>query len=392
MASLSHSDFSDIAQQHSKHFGSAQVVIGRAPGRLEFIGNHVDYNGGPVIGASVDRTVTVAVSPRTDNKVCVYSAHLEQAAESTLEDLKPLQGKGAWANYALGVLFHLREVGLKAEQGVDLSVYSDLPAGAGMSSSAAFELATAFALCEHYGLKLSREDMARVARKAENAFVGVPCGILDQGVSAFGGRDKLVKIDCEKEIFSQLDMPAGVHFWVFNSTKKHALVESLYAERHKECMEALALLKARNPRLENLAQATLEELDAAKLPTVLDKRARHVISECERVRATEAALLKGDLTEVGLQLFASHKSSRTLFENSVPELDTLVDLLSQVSGVIGARLTGGGFGGAVMAVTDHTFTREDAEAVQETYAQYYNQPPRVFHAMTGPGAGLLTQR
>lgn len=389
MANTSKPALADIAQHHFKQFGSKEIVAGRAPGRLEFIGNHVDYNGGPVIGASVDRSVTVALTARTDRKVSVYSVNLEQLAESSLDDLKPLAGDGAWANYALGVLFYLREAGLQATCGVDLSVSSDLPAGAGMSSSAAFELATAYALCKHFGFELSRADMARIARKAENLFVGVPCGILDQGVSAFGDRDKLVKIDCDTEIFSQLDLPAGIHFWVFNSTKKHALVESLYADRHKECMEALALLKARNNALQNLAQATLAELDAASLPPVLDKRARHVISECARVRATEAALLRGDLKEVGRQLFASHHSSRTLFENSVAELDTLVDLLSQVSGVIGARLTGGGFGGAVMAVTDSTFTREDAEAVQETYAQYYNQPPRVFHTMTGPGATSL---
>lgn len=154
-------------------------------------------------------------------------------------------------------------------------------------------------------------------------------------------------------------------------------------------MEALALLKQNNPSLSCLAQATIAELDAAKLPAVYDKRARHVISECERVRETEQALGRGDLNRVGQLLFASHKSSRTLFENSVPELDTLVELLSKVTGVIGARLTGGGFGGAVMAVTDHTFSREDAEAIQESYAQYYGQPPRVFHTMTGPGAGLV---
>lgn len=390
MAEANSSVFSEVAQYHDKHFGIADVIVGRAPGRLEFIGNHVDYNGGPVIGASVDRSVTVGLSRRQDDKISLHSIGMEQSAEVSLADIRPLQGKAAWANYALGVLHFLQERGMQAGQGVNLSVVSDLPAGAGMSSSAAFELATAYALCAHYGFPLERADMARIARKAENEFVGVPCGILDQGVSAFGDRDKLVKIDCEKEVFSQLDMPGGVHFWVFNSTKKHALIESLYAARHKECMEAFALLKARHPELTCLARASLEQLDAAGLPEVLDKRARHVISECERVHATEEALRKGDLASVGQQLFASHKSSRTLFENSVAELDTLVDLLGQVTGVIGARLTGGGFGGAVMAVTDHTFSRDDAEAVQETYAQYYGEPPRVFHTMTGPGARLIS--
>ncbi|GHC12438.1 galactokinase [Cerasicoccus arenae] len=378
-----------IKQLFTQKFGHEPAICSQAPGRLEFIGNHTDYNGGPVLGAAVDRRVSVAMAPRKDRQAQLWSASMDDEVTVNIDSLAPLTGSDSWANYALGVLKELIAAGMTAPHGFDMAVDSDLPAGAGMSSSAAFELASGYAFCELYHFNLDRADMARVGRRAENNFVGVPCGILDQGVSAFGEVNHLVKIDCQQEIFNRLPLPTDVHFWVFNTAKKHALIDSLYATRHSECMEALKHLQEDYPNIKCLAEFTSEQLEASQssLGDVLYRRARHIVGECERVRAVEAALGQGDIAQVGRQLFASHNSSRTDFENSIPELDYLVDRLREEPTVWGARLTGGGFGGAVMGVTSSKFDQSAADKVTQAYQKYFGQPATVFHTKTGPGAG-----
>ncbi len=259
-----------------------------------------------------------------------------------------------------------------------------------MSSSAAFELASGYAFSALYRFPVERKAMARLGRKAENHFVGVPCGLLDQGVSAFGERDHLVFIDCREEKFSRYPLPAGVHFHVFNTGKKHALIDSLYATRHQECQQALAYLQQHYSGIACLCDVSSKQLQDSKegMDPVLFRRARHVISENERVLQTIQALAKGDMEAVGRLLFASHASSRDLFENSCEELDCLVDALNGQAGVHGARLTGGGFGGAVMAVTDASFSGSAAESVIQCYTQAFGHAPTLFHTQTGPGAGV----
>jgi len=228
--------------------------------------------------------------------------------------------------------------------------------------------------------------LAQMGRKAENDFVGVPCGILDQGVSAFGRADHLVHIDCRELKFSHVAMPPGVNFWIFNTHTKHALVDGLYAARHRECMQAAAALG-----VPLLADATLALLDAAAgMPDVIAKRARHVLGEIARVEETVAALAGGRMTRVGELLTASHRSSQHLFENSTPELDFLVDILSGSRGVHGARLTGGGFGGAMLAVTGPGFGEGDAASVSANYESRFGARPEVLHLLSGDGAQLVS--
>jgi len=380
-----------IKKLFNQHFAREPEFSAVAPGRLEFIGNHTDYNGGPVLGVSVDRRVSVAVARRSDRTLRLWSGSLRREVIAELDTLEPLVGDRSWANYSLGVLDELIKAGMAAPFGFDLAVDSDLPAGAGMSSSAAFELASAYALAALYDFQFGREDMARLCRRAENQFVGVPCGILDQGVSAFGEENALVMIDCREESFRKTPLPAGINFWVFNTAKKHALLDSLYATRHRECMEALARLKKEFPDLACLAQLSLAQLEESRI--LLDRvhyhRAHHVISECARVKAVELALEENDVAEVGRLLYASHASSRDDFENSIPELDFLVDQLHEDDSVWGARLTGGGFGGAVMAVTTDDFDQAAAESVARAYLERFGQPASVFHTRTGPGVSLL---
>lgn len=372
-----------IIAQFKEVFGAAPDIIARAPGRIEFIGNHTDYNGGTVLGAAIDRGIWVAVRAVPGSEASFYSGYAKKTVKIDLTRAEKQAGELNWVNYPLGVWTHLTAFGLKRPGGFQFLDISDLPSGAGLSSSAAIELASALAFTGLTGEKPSRETLVKVAKKAENEFVGVPCGILDQGVSGFGKKDHLVFIDCRGPVFETVPLPADAHFWVFNTHTKHALVDGLYAARHRECMEAAKVL-----RVSLLVEATLANLDAAKgkFDATAFKRAKHVVEEIERVAQVRAALTKSDLVTTGRLLTESHRSSQTQFENSTAELDFLVDTLATTANVFGARLTGGGFGGAVMAMTNGSFAQADADRVAELYKAKFGTAPNTLHLKTGPGA------
>ncbi len=371
-------------------YGAAPEQMAFAPGRIEFIGNHTDYNGGLVMGAAVTEGITLAVRRREDEGLRFVSDGMD-AAEADLGNITPLSGSASWANYPLGVIKALRDSGMGMPVGCEIAVTSTLPSGAGMSSSAAFELSTAYALAALYGFESDKAGFARIGRQAENEFVGMPCGILDQGVSAFGARNALVSIDCASEIYRTEAMPQGTHFWIFDSNEKHALVDSAYADRHRECHEALALLQKHFPEAKTLSDLSCDQVkaQAAELGDLLTRRALHITGENARVRAVEVALKSGDLSTVGVALYASHESSRVNFENSTPALDGLVEALAEQPEVYGARLTGGGFGGAVMAFTSADFDAEAAASVAASYQAKFAREATVIHTQAGEGACLL---
>ena len=371
-------------------FGRLPEVISQAPGRIEFIGNHTDYNGGVVMGVALDKVVMVALAKRTDRKLIFASAKSGEKIAVELDDLKKQEREYNWVNYPLGVFKYLIEAGLKADCGFDMLDCSNLPAGAGLSSSAAIELASAFAMAKLYDFQADLKTLVRIGRKCENHFVGMPCGILDQGVSGFGKKDGIVFIDCLTEDFSTYPLPSNCKFWLFNSTKKHALVDGLYAARHDECMEAAKVL-SEGGESRPLRSFNVDDLEAvkSKLTDVVYRRAKHVIEENDRVMKAKELLLAGDICGVGKLLNASHESSRKLFENSCEELDFLVDTVSTMKGVYGARLSGGGFGGAVMALTDESFSQEDADKVSEIYEQKFGKKPMVFTCASGDGAKVI---
>ncbi len=373
----------------SSTFKSEPTQLAFAPGRIEFIGNHTDYNGGLVMGAAVTEGVIVAAARRDDREIHL-SCERGSTVRTRLDKLEPMQGDAFWANYPLGVTKILVESGMSMNCGYNLAVVSDLPIGAGMSSSAAIELATAYALAALFGFEADKADFARIGRRAENEFVGMPCGILDQGVSAFGQADHLVCIDCATEEFSTIPMPEGTHFWIFNSNKKHALVDSAYADRFQECQDALGQLQVRYPQAKTLSEVNQQQLEAAKndMEPTLYRRANHIVGENARVRAVQSALVAGDLSAVGEALSASHESSRVNFENSIPELDFLVKALVEEANVYGARLTGGGFGGAVMAFTNADFGLNHARSVAQAYSEHFGFEATILHTQAGAGATL----
>jgi galactokinase len=375
-----------ISRFHDLYSGEPEIVA-RAPGRIEFIGNHTDYNGGSVIGASINRNAWVALSRRPGGARRFASDARPVHVELPTGAAERQVGERAWVNYPLGVLLAMRGAGLAAPEGFDYLAESSVPVGAGLSSSAAIELASCLAFLGPEGAGIPREQLAAIGRRAENDFVGVPCGILDQGVSAFGRRNHLVFIDCRGPRFELLPLPAGANFWVFNTHTKHALVDGLYAERHRECMEAARVIGV--PLLVDATSAMLAASES-RLPRAAYKRARHVIEEIARVGKAAEALRAGDLPGVGRLLLASHRSSRTWFENSNAELDFLVDSLETEKGVYGARLTGGGFGGAVMALTSDEFGEKGASRMRDAYLARFGTRPDVMHALTDDGASLVT--
>ena len=380
-----------VSVQFQQTFGRAPAVIARAPGRIEFIGNHTDYNGGAVLGAAIDRYVWAAAASNPSaspgaGPMRFHSADSAATLELPGDPGTGLTGADSWVNYPLGVWRSLRDFQLPRPGGFDLLIDSNLPAGAGLSSSAALELASALALLGLEGATISPGQLAGLGRHAENKYVGVPCGILDQGTSAFGRAGQLVHIDCRGPSFSTVPFPAAAHFWIFNTREKHALIDGLYAARHRECMEAAAALG-----VALLADLTPAQFRAAenKLAPVPAHRARHVVEEHARVHDTVAALARGDLAAVGRLLTASHRSSQYLFDNSTPALDQLVDLLTVHPAVYGARLTGGGFGGAVMALTNETFTEQEALRALGPYVAAHGRTPDILHLLTADGAQVI---
>ena len=366
-------------------FGRPPAVTARAPGRVEFIGNHTDYNGGAVLGVAIDRGVDVAAAPAPAGQFRVRSTSGAAPVELSVPPPARLAGKDAWANYVFGVWHSLADFSLPRPAGFDLLVDSDLPAGAGLSSSAALELATALALTElAKAPALPTDQLAKLGRHAENKYVGVPCGILDQGTSAFGAAGQIVHIDCRGPSFRRVPFPSSAHLWIFNTREKHALVDGLYATRHRECTEAAKTLGV--AFLTDLTPAQLAT-QAGKLSPVVARRAQHIVEEHARVGETVAALERGDLAATGQLLTASHRSSQHLFENSTPALDRLVDALEKHPAVFGARLTGGGFGGAVMALTRDAFTAADAQAI----ATILPHPAEVLHLQSGDGAQVTAR-
>lgn len=333
-----------------RRFGRPARLVAEAPGRVNLIGEHTDYNEGHVLPLAIDRTVAVAAAPQADGKpvwaVHAYSLDYDQEDIFSLAEVRPLPD-GGWRNYVRGVAWALREAG-HGRRGLQLALSGDVPIGAGLSSSAALEVAVAGAFASAGEIPLDPRDLALLAQRAENHFVGVQCGIMDQFVAVFGQPDHALLIDCRS-----LDVEAvplsldehGIAVVIVDSAVRRALDDSPYNQRRRECAQAAAALGV--PALRDV---TPDELEARRreLRPELYRRARHVVTEEARVTAAVAALRRGDLETLGRLLCQSHESLRHDFQVSCRELDLLVNLAAKVEGVLGARLTGAGFGGCTL--------------------------------------------
>lgn len=335
-----------------------------APGRVELLGNHTDYNSGWVLSAAINMGITARGERATDGKIRLQSQGSAGWVEVDAEEpITPRAGSEAWANYPLGVVRELRLAG--HEVGAFSAAFaSDLPSGAGLSSSAALEVATATLLSKMFGFHMEPMDLARLCRRAENQFVGVNCGLLDQASSVFGRHASVIFLDFRSETVELIPFPQDLSLLISHSNVKHALVGGEYNERREQCMEAARLLG-----VPALRDANLDLLTSAKdrMPEVVYRRAMHVVGENTRVLEAVAALRAAHADRFGQLMFESHESSRANFENSTPELDALVDAAHRAPGVKGARLTGGGFGGAIVSLVDSASAALAGESIATAY-------------------------
>jgi len=355
----------------------------RAPGRVNLIGEHTDYSEGFVLPMAIDRATIAAAAGRDDRRVHVRSLDRGESAEFTLDEHDP-KPSGTWIDYAHGVALALaRRVPLN---GADFALHTTVPIGAGLSSSAAFELAVASALLAVAGGTLPPRELARVGREAENGFVGLRSGIMDQLASACGVRDHALLIDCRSEDVTPVPIPREAAIVVADTGVKHELSGSAYNDRRAESEEAARLLGART-----LRDVSLEEFArrGGELPEPLRRRARHVVTENARVLDTVAALRASDLAEAGARMNASHDSLRDDYEVSAPELDCLVDAARTVDGVYGARMTGGGFGGSIVVLARRDAVGSLTTALEAAYRARYGRTPAVEEVRASDGAAPI---
>lgn len=358
-----------------------------APGRVELLGNHTDYNLGVVLAAAIDRGLTVAGSSRDDRLIVFRATSPEACVEVSLDDLKP-QSDQRWANYPLGVVQQFHRAGFTLA-GFEAEVSGDVPAGAGLSSSAAFEVATAGLLMQLHNLRIDPLEVAKLCQRAENEFVGVKSGLLDQVTSVFGRANQLVYLDCRSEEIRTVPFPAEFALVIADSGAKHNLLQSQYNTRREECAAAAKALG-----VVSLREVTPERLEAASgvLDPVLFRRAAHVVGENDRVWRAIDALRNGDVGTIGALMNASHESSRTNFENSTPELDQLVSVARETPGVLGSRLTGGGFGGGTVTLVEAVRADSVAQQITAEFSRRAGRRTSAFVCRIADGAAVTWPR
>ena len=375
-----------IEEVFQRIFTSPPEVVVRAPGRVNLIGEHTDYNEGFVLPAAIDRAITYAGRRRADRRVRVYSNDFQASAEFDLDNIQKAS-ENTWSNFLRGVSKFLEADGHRLT-GADIAFGGDVPREAGLSSSAAVEVgATAF-WNKLLGLELDPVYVVKLSRRTENEFVGVPCGIMDQFISALGRRDHALFLDCRDLTYRHVPLRADVKIVVCNSGVKRALAQSEYEVRLKECREAVKWIAATGRAVKSLRDVQPFDIEAAhgKMDNLLWRRAHHVVSENERVLEAVRVLESGDLERFGELMNQSHESLRHDYEVSSKELDTLVELARQQPGVLGARMTGAGFGGCTVNLVRADAAGGFAQAVAEGYEKALGLKAEIYVCRASDGA------
>ncbi len=358
----------------------------RAPGRVNLIGEHTDYNGGFVLPMAIERGTTVAAAAREDRKIFVRSVNLNETGEIDLN--APEQKlRGSWLDFVEGVARILERRGANL-RGADLLIDSDVPTGAGLSSSAALEISVGLALSEIFGSPIEKVQLALVGQAAEHEFVGAKVGIMDQYVSALGRKNHALLIDCRSLEAEQIPFATQEAAIVICDSKvKHQLAASEYNTRRAECEEAVEILREFLPGITQLRDVGVGDFEkyAEDLPTIIRKRCRHVVTENERALNAAEALKKNDLTEFGHLMWLSHVSLSDDYEVSCRELDVLVEIASHCEGVLGGRMTGGGFGGSTVNLVRRESVENFTEKIRNEYRRQTNIEPAIY--ISGPADG-----
>ena len=377
---------SAIESKFLETFGEEPDLIAAAPGRVNLIGEHIDYSDGFVLPFAIKDRTFAAIRKRDDSTVRIASAQRRNKIVTVdINAVKPGL-KGEWERYALGVLW---SIGVKS--GVDLMIDGHVPLGAGLSSSAALECSVATAVNHLFDLGLSLEDLARLTQKAENQYVGVPCGIMDQSVSLMATNGSALLLDCRD--LSTRNIPfdvasSGLELLIIDTQAHHALTDGGYAERRASCESVVAKLGIKSMR-----ELTMTQLDTSRklLSDVEYIRARHAVTEMQRVLDSVEALSQADFKKVGQLINQSHVSLRDDYTVSCPELDTAVDAALS-AGALGSRMVGGGFGGSAIALIEASKTTETIKAIEKAFSDKKFKSPRFFTSLPSQGAEVIARR
>lgn len=374
----------ELSSKFEVKFGSAPALY-RAPGRVNLIGEHTDYNDGFVLPTAIAFSSWVAIAPRTDRKLVVHSDNFGETVEAGLDGLAP-RATGKWADYSLGVAWALERAGHRL-RGANIYIAGEVPLGAGLSSSAAVEVSTGYALLAASGYEIDCKQLALVCQRAENEFVGARCGIMDQFVSCYGRAGHAVLLDCRSLDFRLLALPSQIDLVFCNTMVKHDLAASEYNARRAECEEAVRRLGEVLPGVRALRDVGVAQLSEhrALLTQTLYKRCRHVITENARVHQAASAFESGDLAALHHLMADSHRSLRDDYQVSCSELDTMVEIASRQRGVYGSRMTGGGLGGCTVNLVAKADSYEFKRRVALEYESATHIRPDIYVSETAQG-------
>lgn len=384
--------YDELMAKFEKLYGVKPAAVAYAPGRIEVLGNHTDYNEGFVFSAAIDKGTFFAVAPSADTTCTLTAGDFMETVSFDISDVRPAK-EMTWQNYVTGTFNWLfDDEPAKAGKGWKGMFLGNIPLGAGLSSSAALEMCTVLALCKLYGIEKDKTTLAKIGQKAEHTFAGCPCGLLDQASSLYGKEGGLVKSDFRYCKFENVDLGPTVAFMMVKSNAKHALVDGAYASRRQACEDAAkyfaGVLKHPVTHLRDVSCAEWI-LYRGGLSETTAKRAIHPIGEDERVLRGAELLEKGDLAGFGSLMFDSHESSRNWFENSCEELDTIVDAAKAIPEVLGARLSGGGFGGSCCLLVKPEAADKIAAAITAAYKTAYGDEPTCAVIKPSEGAHLV---
>ena len=375
-----------LAKFNSRFHSTAKVY--RAPGRVNLIGEHTDYNEGFVLPAAIGFSCWVAIAPRDDRKLALYSGNFDEFVEANLDNLK-VRATGKWADYPLGVAWALEQAGYRL-CGANLYIVGEAPLGAGLSSSAALEVSVGFGLMDMAQHFIALKELALLCQRAENELVGARCGIMDQFVSCHGRAGSAMLLDCRSLDFQLLPLPPKGHLVICNTMVKHELGSSEYNIRRNECEEGVRQLTKALPGIRSLRDVSLADLEDHRglLSDLIYRRCRHVVTENARTRWAAAALESGEIAALRSLMADSHRSLRDDYEVSCHELDIMVQLAMQQPGVLGARMTGGGFGGCTINLVNATESDQFCQRVAEGYQVATGRLPDIYVCEASQGVGI----
>ena len=380
----------NVRQKFQDRFGGEPLLV-RSPGRVNVIGEHTDYNNGFVLPAAINKAIYIGLAKRNDDTIVLYSEEFGEEHQSTVSGVA-ISDKH-WPNYILGVVDQLNKRGYRIG-GFNLNIDGDVPVGAGLSSSAAVECATAFALNTVFNLGIDRLELVKIAQKAEHTFAGVMCGIMDQFASTFGKEGNVIRLDCRSLDYEYVPLKLeGYKILLLNTNVKHSLSSSEYNTRRQECAEGVRLLQQAGEMVESLRDATQAMLEQHVKPVneTVYRRCKFIVEENDRLLTACEALKHGDLQTLGEKMYGSHEGLQHLYEVSCKELDFLVDAVRGHEAVVGARMTGGGFGGCTINIVKEEAIDGLVAEVSKKYKEAMGLDLTPYIALTADGSSLAQE-